>query len=267
MRLVLAAAGVAALVAAPVPAADKQPSLITQVMIVGGYHMANPGKDIHDVKADDVLAPRRQQEIARITAALARFHPTKVAVEWPEELVAERYAKYIAGTLPPSRNEVVQLGFRLAQTAHAQGVWGIDADGDFPYDKLVDYAKAHHQMPLLDEEDAKIAREVNEDNEMLAHGTISDVLRYMNDPAKVVQQHQFYRRILAIGSGSDQPGAELDADWYKRNFLICANLIQLAKPGDRIVVFFGAGHAYLLRQCVTETPGFRLVEPNAYLPR
>ena len=33
------------------------------------------------------------------------------------------------------------------------------------------------------------------------------------------------------------------------------------------MVFYGSGHAFLLRQCVSETPGFRLVEPNDYLPR
>jgi len=54
--------------------------------------------------------------------------------------------------------------------------------------------------------------------------------------------------------------------WYKRNFLICANIIQLSKPGDRIVVLFGAGHAFLLRQCIGQTRGFKLVEPNDYLP-
>lgn len=238
-----------------------------EVMIIGGYHMSNPGKDIHDVKADDVLAPKRQKEIVAITDALARFKPTKVAVEWPRDIVAERYPKYLAGTLPPSHNEVVQLGFRLAKTAHAQGVWGIDADGDFPYDKLLAYAKAHGQNALMDYEDAQILRSVNDDNEHLAHGTISQTLRHMNDPAVILRDHQFYRRILKIGDGADQPGAQLDADWYKRNFLICASLIQLAKPGDRIVVFFGSGHSYLLRQCVTETPGFQLVEPNRYLPK
>jgi hypothetical protein len=107
---------------------------------------------------------------------------------------------------------------------------------------------------------------VNRENRLLEHGTISELLRYMNEPANILQAHQFYRRILRIGAGADQPGVELAADWYKRNFLICANLLQLAKPGDRIVVFFGSGHSYLLRQCVEETPGFRLVEPNRYLP-
>ncbi|HEY3812608.1 MAG TPA: DUF5694 domain-containing protein [Caulobacteraceae bacterium] len=260
--LILAATGGAVAASAPAPA----PAPI-EVMIVGGYHMANPGKDIHDVTADDVLAPKRQKEIGAITDALARFKPTKIAVEWPADIVAERYPKYLAGTLAPSHNEVVQLGFRLAKDAHAEGVWGIDADGEFPWDELLAYARAHGQAKLMDEEDAAIVKSVDEENAILAHGTISQALRHLNDPAVVLRDHQFYRRILRIGSGVDQPGANLDAAWYKRNFLICANLIQLAKPGDRIVVFYGAGHGYLLRQCVSETPGYRLVEANGYLPR
>jgi hypothetical protein len=53
---------------------------------------------------------------------------------------------------------------------------------------------------------------------------------------------------------------------YRRNVLIRANLLQLARPGDRVVVFCGAGQAFLPRQCVQETPGFKLVEPDDWLP-
>ncbi len=254
--------GAAARAAAPTPSSET-----VEVMIVGGYHMSNPGKDVHDVKADDVLAPKRQKEIVAVTNALARFRPTKVAAEWDASTVAERYPKYLAGTLPPSHNEVVQLGFRLAQTAHAQGIWGIDADGDFPWEDLLSYARAHGQTALMDQEDAAILKSANDVNAILARGTIAQALRHMNDPAIILRDHQFYRRILRIGSGAAQPGANLASAWYRRNFLICANLVQLANPGDRIVVFYGSGHAFLLRQCVSETPGFKLVEPNDYLPR
>src|SRR5256886_17512461 len=124
--------------------------LLVKVMIVGVFHMSNPGHDIHNLKADDVLAPGRQAEIEAVTAALAKFRPTKVAAEWPADLVAERYPKYLAGTLPPSRNEVVQLGFRLAKAARLKTAWGIDAGGDFPYRELEAYPKAHGHPALLD---------------------------------------------------------------------------------------------------------------------
>ena len=35
--------------------------------------------------------------------------------------------------------------------------------------------------------------------------------------------------------------------------------------GDRVIIVFGAGHAYWLRHFVETTPGFELVEPNRYL--
>lgn len=263
--LAAALLGVAtAAAAASGPPSDQAP---IRVMIVGVFHMANPGHDLHDLKVDDVLAPGRQTEIERVTDAFRRFNPTKIGVEWPAGLVTDRYKQYLAGTLPASRNEVVQLGFRLAKVAGAQGVYGLDADGDFPYERLKNFADSHGMTPLLDQENAIMQADVERQGPVLADRGIGAELRLLNDPAKVEGSNRFYRSMLRIGAGSDQPGADLLASWYHRNFLICANLLQLAQPGDRIVVFYGAGHAFQLRQCVRETPGYVLVEANDYLPK
>jgi hypothetical protein len=88
---------------------------VTQIMLVGTYHFSNPGKDLNNVKAVDILAADRQREIGNVVEGQARFAPTMVAVEWPAAVVTERYAKFREGQLPESRNEVVQLGFRLAR--------------------------------------------------------------------------------------------------------------------------------------------------------
>jgi hypothetical protein len=237
-----------------------------EVMVVGVFHMSNPSHDLHNLKADDVLEPKRQIEIAALTDALASFKPTEVGVEWPADLVAERYKQYLAGTLPPSRNEVVQLGFRLAKTTGAE-VYSLDADGDFPYERLKNFAETRGFSELLDDMNAAVQRNVDEQARLLSQKGISADLRFLNDPSRLTNDNAFYRNLLRIGLGDDQPGADLTASWYHRNFLICANLLQLAKPGDRFVIFFGSGHAFLLRQCITETPGFRLVEPNDYLPQ
>ena len=96
---------------------------------------------------------------------------------------------------------------------------------------------------------------------------VAPALRFLNDPARIKDSNAFYRSLLRVGAAGDQPGADLVAAWYHRNFLICANLLQLAKPADRIVLLFGAVHAFLLRQCVMETPGLKLIEPNDYLTK
>lgn len=247
--------------------AEAEAQTPVEVMIVGNFHMANPGHDLHNVKVRDVLDSEVQAQIAQVTDALARFRPTKIAAEWPADVTHERYARYLDGTLPPSRNEVVQFGYRLAKTAGLSDVYGVDADGDFPYDGVEAWAKAHGESAILEAEGAKVEAMTRAvESEINDHG-VAATLRYINDPARLAGDNGFYREMLRIGAGKEQPGADLATAWYRRNFMICANLIQLARPGDRIVVFYGYGHAFLLRQCVQETPGFRLVEPNDWLPK
>jgi Family of unknown function (DUF5694) len=112
--------------------------------------MSNPGQDLHNVTVGDVLTAERQAEIASIVSALTEFRPTIVMAEWPAGQASERYAQYLAGTLPPDRNEVVQLGFRLAKAAGIKHFVGIDVPGDFPYDAVTSFAQAHGQSGLLE---------------------------------------------------------------------------------------------------------------------
>src|SRR5438132_13165308 len=107
LALALGAAFPAASQQSPAPAR-------AEVVVLGVYPMANPGHDIFNMQADDVLAPKRQQEIAELAAVLEKFKPTKIAVEadYGTDTVPKHYAEYLAGTRPLSRNEVEQIGFR-----------------------------------------------------------------------------------------------------------------------------------------------------------
>jgi len=260
MRLLIIAL-LATLGAATVRAAEP-----VKVMIVGDFHMGNPGRDLHNVQVPDMLSPKNQAEIASVDEALSRFRPTAVVAEWSAQTVGERFPKYLDGSLPPTRNEVVQLGFRLAKATNAR-MAGIDVDGEFPYDAVETFAKAHGRQTILEEQGQTVQAMVDAETHLLNEKDVAAALRYLNDPERLKPDNGFYRAMLKIGDGTNQPGAELDTAWYRRNLFICANLVQLATPGDRIVVFYGSGHAFLLRQCVAETPGFSLVEPNDYLPR
>lgn len=241
----------------PVPAA--------QVLVVGTYHFSNPGHDLANVQADDVLAPRRQQELAALARAIGEFDPTLVAVEWPADLVDTRYAQYLAGTLPESRNEVVQLGFRLAKQQGLQRVHGIDVDGDFPFEPVQAWAEKHGRSEklgaMLQQAQAMTARIT----ELQKTQSIGAILRELNSPAAIEQAQAFYAEVLEFGAGDEQPGALLNGAWATRNYKICAQLLQAMKPGDRVVVVYGQGHAHGLQRCAIEAPGVELVEAGKYL--
>jgi hypothetical protein len=67
--------------------------------MLGSYHMSNPGADMFNLKADDVLAPKRQAEIQALVDRLAKWAPTKIAIEAPfgDSLTKARYHAYLRG--------------------------------------------------------------------------------------------------------------------------------------------------------------------------
>lgn len=244
-----------------------------KVMILGTYHFGNPGHDLHNVNADDVTSPRRQKELAALAAQLERFKPTRVAVEASVDTADLQIAAYHAfapADLDKTRNEIVQIGYRIARGAGLGEVYGIDESTDgidyFPYDKVVSYVKQHGGEARLAALDARVEKSTREFSAAQTTRSIAQLLAQLNEPARIRADHdEFYYALLALGDAKAQPGAELNAAWYQRNAKIFAKLTQVARPGDRVIVVFGAGHAFWLRHLVEHTPGFALVEPNRYL--
>ena len=236
------------------------------MILVGTYHFSNPGQDQANVESVDVMAPKRQAELQAVTDALARFQPTFVGVEWPAEAASDEYARYREGRLPPSSNEVVQLGFRLAKQVGLERVHGLDVPGDFPFEPLSAWAKANGKAGDLDALMAQAQGITTRITALQSTHSIGGVLREMNTSQALDEAAGFYAEFLRYGSGTQQPGVELNAAWAKRNFGICARLLQALKPGDRAVVFYGQGHVPQLAACLRSAPVVEVVEAGTFLP-
>jgi len=237
-----------------------------RVVIVGTYHFSNPGQDHANVESVDVTVPQRQAELQAVADALAKFEPTLIGVEWPADTASTEYAQYLDGSLPPSTNEVVQLGFRLAKQRGLKQVHGLDVAGDFPFEAVQAWAQANGKVDALGALMEQAQAITGRITALQATHSIGGVLREMNTSQAIDEGASFYAEFLRYGSGEEQPGVALNAAWAKRNFAICARLLQALQPGDRAVVFYGQGHVYLLRQCLDVAPGVELVEANEFLP-
>ena len=80
------------------PGPPRSAEARAEVLVLGVYHMANPGLDVFNMKADDVLAPKRQAEIAQLIEVLKKFQPTRIAIE--ADMYGRRrqeYSDYLAG--------------------------------------------------------------------------------------------------------------------------------------------------------------------------
>jgi len=240
---------------------SKEEAKSAEVLVLGVYHMSNPGHDIFNMQADDVLSPKRQQEIAELAAVLKNFKPTKIAVEadYGENVIPKQYADYLAGTRPLSRNEVEQIGFRLAKELGHKTVYPVDADGDFPFQRVIDYAKATGQSAKLEGMMGDIREMVKAQNDYLKTHTVLQTFLHMNSDAKVAEDVGFYYLEARYGEPGDYAGPDLLAEWYRRNIRIYNNVTKLvATPDDHVLVIFGAGHLGWLRQDFAADPTLRL---------
>jgi len=243
------------------------------VMILGTYHFGNPGLDLHNMKSESVLTPSRQKELDDIATRLAKFNPTKIAVEARSDrpdFTTQKFADFTPQKLATDPDERTQIAFRLAWRLSHKSVYGIDEQSDtidyFPFDKVEAYAKAHNRTATLTHMHGEIEEMIKEMEAAQKTTPIRLLLADINEPARIRSDHeQFYYGLLRLGDQKEQPGADLNVAWYHRNAKTFAKLTQIARPGDRILVVFGSGHAFWLRHFAQNVPGFSLVEPNDYL--
>ncbi len=216
-----------------------------EILILGTYHMANPGRDIHNMHADDVLAPKRQQEIAQLIDVLKKFQPTKVAIETNvgSERVTQQYSDYVAGKYPLSTNETNQIGYRLAKEMGHKTIYPVDEEGDFPWGRVVNWTKANGQYEKFAAADEITDKQIAEESEFLQKHTILEMYEYLNSDSMSARGVAFYYSLVPYGDPGDYAGPDLLAAWYQRNIRIYHNIVKLIdSPNDKILVIYGAGH-------------------------
>lgn len=263
--------------AAPAWAEEQPPEPAPiKVMVLGMYHFANPGLDVVNIDVDDVLAPRRQGEIGVLVDTLAEWRPTRIAVENMAEAPAHEMADFdqTEELLKTTRNESVQVGYRLARQLGHAAVYGYDeqaGEGEpdyFPMGKVQAFAAENGGEGLLGSLFGEVQAMVAEERARLPEQTIAESLLTHNDPERVGAMHdKLYYSLLSIGDGDAQPGAELNAYWYMRNAKMFAKIDMIAEPGDRVLVLAGSGHVTWLRHFVRRMPGYELVEALPYVDR
>jgi hypothetical protein len=249
-----------ALLAIP-KASWAQSDVRPEILVLGTFHMANPGHDIHNMQADDVLSPKRQQEITQLIEVLKKFRPTKIAIEAEvgSQREAQRYADYVAGKYTLTRNEIDQIGYRLAKELGHRAIYSVDVDGDFPYLRVVNWAKANGLSAKFDALAASTGERVKVEGEVLRTHTVLEMLGYMNADSSVTKSVAAYFAFVPYGQPYEYAGPDLLAAWYQRNIRIYHNIVALIdSPNDRILVIYGAGHLGWLRQDIANDATVRL---------
>jgi hypothetical protein len=252
------------------PGAETKAEPRAEVLVLGTYHMANPGRDIFNMSADDVLSPKRQQEIADLLAVLKKFRPTKIAIESLvfEKKRQELFAEYLIGKYTLTRNEIDQVGYRLAKELGMKQVYPVDYDGDFPMQRVANFAKAKGREKEWEENLSGFGALMRQFDEYLKSHTVLETLLLMNSDQKAAENIGLYYIQAHYGEPGDYAGPDLLTSWYQRNIRIFNNIGALVdSPDERILVIFGWGHLGWLRQFIAGDPTLKLRTLAEFVPQ
>lgn len=252
----------------------------TPVLVLGTFHMDNPGLDAHNLEADDVLSARRQKEMAELIEKLLRFKPTKVALEGPRWSQAwnSRYKQFLAGDYELGRNEIEQLGFRIAQRSKIPELSPIDfpmfMGGMLPIERHQPRPQQQAPEPKPDpkpepkpQPKSEFELLMEKEQRILRESTLSEFLFYVNQPSRYRMNHQWdVMNNLEPGDGIYlYERTDLATNWYKRNLRMFTNLLRAMEPGDRVLLIVGSGHLAILTDLTHEHPRTCLVPATEYL--
>ncbi len=254
----------------------------TKAMVLGVFHFSNPGLDSYKEKYPlNILEENKQKELDTLLSKIAEYKPTKILVEWnrikADSITNVRYQYYLKDSFDISKksNEVYQIGFKLAKKLEHNRIYCSDAFADWfgveldwdNYDEDA-YLKSKGQYEKATRYDYESFYELH-DSLKTTH-SLTEHLRLINKPEDRLKDHQAYLTNNMIkGAGDNYLGADGVARWYRRNLRIFANAYDLTDFGkeERLLLIYGSGHVWQLRQLFKDSPDFEYVEPNEYLKK
>ena len=250
-----------------------------KVMVLGVFHFSNPGLDSYKPKFPfDILEKKRQIELNELLDKISKYKPTKILLEWnrikADSIANIRYKSFLKDSFDISEKtgEDYQIGFKLAKRLNHERIYCSDAKADWfgielDWDNFDDkaYLKSKGQYKKTNRYDFESFYEMGDSLKTVQ--TLVNHLIWMNNPNNRLKDHQAYLTSIIEGAGDNYLGADNVGRWYRRNLRIFANAYDIADfdKEERLLLIYGAGHVWQLRQFFMDSPDFEYVEPNNYL--
>ena len=233
-----------------------------EVLLLGTFHYHNPGADVAQTKSFDILSPKAQKDLDKMTAQILAFNPTKLFVEWPYKEQAELdslYNLYKAGNYFKQenlsnfykKNEIFQLAFRVAKANNLERVYAIDyTDTNFPYTEVMEDIEANQQTQLQQEIEEKLKWFSADFDSQIDQGvSLTALTLAMNTKAMRYESNNLHNNVLSLAGNTEQfNGALLTAEWYKRNLYMWSLVRKYTEePDKRVMVLAGSSHAAMFQ--------------------
>lgn len=248
------------------------------VLLFGTFHFANfnpeNNGDVLQINVTDVLTNKNQKELEKIAKAITDFKPEKIFLEYPyskQNQLDSVYSNFsVRDYSQAKRDELIQLGFRVAKILKHKQVFAIDYRTDFPYDSLVKQMERANQFDLLKKDSLELERLEKFENEMFSSSkSLSEILFYNNNADVRQSDINWYLSIANQGGNKDNfVGTYLASEWYRRNLYMYSIIQKTVESNDkRIMILAGASHIGMFKDFIDKNPEWKTTELKEIMPK
>lgn len=250
-----------------------------KVYLLGTFHFNQADTLLYDVRTE-----KHQQSIKKLSGIIAALKPDKVFIErmpeWEKEnRVDSLYQQYRKGALSKARNEIWQVGARVAAALNHPHIYQCDQPGmyGFHYSQIADYANSHNQQDRLAFKSKGMTTPLTSlvNNDSLRNVTdLLEYMRWLNSEKVQSTSHAHYINVYPqMGNVNvfnyDSTyflGTNLTVDWYRRNIITYAKMLaQLDYSENAIFLIIGNDHVPIIRQMFRENPYFEVMNTEKWL--
>jgi hypothetical protein len=249
-----------------------------QVLNVGFFHFGTTS-DANKVDFDE-KSSKEQEEIRKLSKLLAAFKPTIICLEYTPDIdnkINEGYQKFLENPnkLDTQYGELSMVGYDVARINVLEKVYGIDnyigynySVGDFIENspELTNAIDSKTYLELTNNP-LKEYPELEAKNKNFDNLSLLEKIKLTNNPVMLdYSLNTNADKLFYVGIDDNFVGADQAALFYQRNMRIFSNLNRIKMTvDDRVLIIMGSAHTAMLREFISRSPKFEMVNTLDYL--
>ncbi|WP_299114371.1 DUF5694 domain-containing protein [uncultured Winogradskyella sp.] len=254
-----------------------------KVYLLGTFHFAQTDSTYN------VLDSIHQKSIEKLSNIIASGKPNKVFLERQPEFEFQNkmnslYSKYRQMDRPLKvKNEIFQVGFRVARQLNHDSVYLCDHPGRYGYLNNIayEYAENNNQKDIIEGKrigTVERQEDIIDEDSLMQSVSLLDYIRWINSDKVKNASHASYISNWPLMGSTDYYnyeddntllGAEVITDWYRRNILIYTKMINQVdyENDDAIFLIMGADHIPIIENLFNANPYFEVVPTSEWLAK
>ncbi|MCM3670601.1 DUF5694 domain-containing protein [Mesobacillus maritimus] len=225
-----------------------------KLILVGTFHFE---------QHEDILQ-KKKQEIEQLVDFLAEYHPTKIALEWESSSEDELNTAYLHSDGQYTKDEIQQIGFRLAKKQQHDHVYAVNDAGKITQGELDEL------MATVQNSYPQILKQINAYQDKVANlhqdVEIMESYRCLQAPNRLKELERMYLSFVIVENKNEEKiGVQFLQKWMERELLIFKRVVELSSEADDegpILLLVGSDHLWMLGK-LFEGKGWKVINPFA----